>query len=36
MSGGKNPPLLAVKLYLKLPLVWHFFGKQFLVMAVKP
>jgi len=36
MSGGKNPPLLAVKLYLKLPFVWPFFGKQFLVMAVKP
>ena len=25
MSGGKNPPLLAVKLYLKLPFFWRFF-----------
>ncbi len=36
MSAGKNPPLLAVKLYLKIPLAWRFFGKQFLVVAQKP
>jgi SAM-dependent methyltransferase len=36
MSGGKNPPLIAVRLYLKLPFAWRFFGKQFLVIAEKP
>jgi hypothetical protein len=36
MSGGKKPPLFAVKLYLKLRFVWSFFGKQFLVVAHKP
>jgi len=36
MSGGKNPPLFTVKLYLKLSLLWRFFGKQFLVVAQKP
>jgi len=36
MSGGKNPPLIAVKCYLKLPFAWRFFGKQFLVVAEKP
>jgi SAM-dependent methyltransferase len=36
MSGGKNPPLFAVRLYLKLAFVWRFFGKQFLVIAEKP
>ena len=36
MSGGKNPPLLAVKLYLKLRFAWRFFGRQFLVVAKKP
>ncbi len=36
MSGGKNPPLFALKLYLKLPFAWRFVGKQFLVIAEKP
>jgi len=36
MSGGKNPPLFTVKLYLKLRFGWRFFGKQFLVVAEKP
>lgn len=36
MSGGKNPPLFGVKLYLKLRFAWRFFGKQFLVVAQKP
>lgn len=36
MSGGKNPPLFTVKLYLKLRFAWRFFGKQFLVVAQKP
>ncbi len=36
MSGGKNQPLFALKLYLKLPFAWRFVGKQFLVIAEKP
>lgn len=36
MSGGKNPPLFTVKIYLRLPLAWRFLGKQFLVIAEKP
>lgn len=35
MSGGKNPPLIAVKFYLKFRFAWPFFGKQFLVIAGK-
>jgi SAM-dependent methyltransferase len=35
MSGGSKPPLSALRLYLKLPFVWRFFGKQFLVVADK-
>ena len=33
MSEGHNPPLFFVWLYLKLPLAWRLFGKQFLVIA---
>ena len=33
MSEGRNPPLLLVALYLRLPLAWKLFGKQFLVVA---
>jgi ubiquinone/menaquinone biosynthesis C-methylase UbiE len=33
MSGGSKPPLIAVKAYLRLPLVWPLFGKQFLVIG---
>lgn len=36
MSGGKQPPLIALKLYLKVRFVWKFFGKQFLIVAQKP
>lgn len=36
MSLGLTPPVFFVKLYLKLPLLWRFFGKQFLVVARKP
>jgi len=36
MSDGKNPPLIFLKLYLKLSFAWRFFGKQFLVVAEKP
>jgi ubiquinone/menaquinone biosynthesis C-methylase UbiE len=35
MSGGKNPPLIAVKIYLRMPFVWPFFGKQFFLLAEK-
>ncbi len=35
MADGKQPPLLAVQLYVHLPFVWRFFGKQFLLTAVK-
>lgn len=33
MSDGKQPPLWTVSVYLKLPLAWKLFGKQFLVIA---
>ena len=36
MSGGNTPPLITVKLYLKLRFAWRFFGKQFLIVAEKP
>jgi len=36
MSGGRNPPLITVKLYLKFRFAWRFFGEQFLVVAQKP
>ena len=35
MADGKRPPLLMVQLYLRLPLFWPLFGKQFLVTAEK-
>ena len=35
MSGGKNVPLIGVRLYLSMPFVWRLFGKQFLVIAEK-
>lgn len=35
MSTGKTPPLFLVKLYLKLPFFWPFFGRQFLVIGRK-
>lgn len=35
MSIGRKIPLVFVKLYLKYPLLWRFFGKQFLVVGVK-
>ena len=35
MSGGGNPPLFAVQLYLRMPIVWQLFGKQFLVIGQK-
>ncbi|MGJ0486937.1 MAG: class I SAM-dependent methyltransferase [Methylomicrobium sp.] len=36
MSGGKNPPLFSVRLYLKIPVLWRLFGKQFFIVAKKP
>ncbi len=35
MSTGSNPPLFLVSLYLKLPMMWPWFGKQFLVVGKK-
>lgn len=36
MARGPQPPAWFVGVYLRLPLVWPFFGRQFLVVAVKP
>jgi len=35
MSAGKTPPLFLLQLYLKLPVFWPLFGKQFLVIGRK-
>ena len=35
MVGERRSPLWAVNLYLRLPWIWKFFGKQFLVIAQK-
>lgn len=35
MSQGFRPPASALHLYLKLPLLWRFLGKQFLVISRK-
>jgi SAM-dependent methyltransferase len=36
MSAGRRYPLLFLRTYLKVPLAWKVFGKQFLVIARKP
>ncbi len=36
MANGRQLPLWTVSVYLSLPLVWQFLGKQFLVIALKP
>jgi SAM-dependent methyltransferase len=36
MSQGFQPPLWAVRVYLAMPILWRFFGKQFLVVLRKP
>lgn len=36
MSSGREHSLLAVRLYLAMPFVWRWFGKQFLLIAKKP
>jgi len=35
MSNGPRYPLLLLRLYLLLPLIWRIFGKQYLVIARK-
>jgi hypothetical protein len=35
MAKGLQPPIAFLRLYLKMPLVWRFFGGQFLVFARK-
>lgn len=35
MSTGQTPPLILLKLYLKMSFVWPLFGKQFLVIGRK-
>lgn len=36
MSLGFTPPTGLIALYLRLPWLWRFFGRQFLVVAAKP
>lgn len=33
MSDGRNPPLMLVALYLRMPIFWPLLGKQFLIEA---
>ncbi|MGX2030816.1 class I SAM-dependent methyltransferase [Methylocaldum gracile] len=35
MSGGLNPPLIALKMYLHMRFIWPVFGKQFFIVAYK-
>lgn len=35
MSQGVEPPVALLSLYLRMPVVWRLFGKQFLIVAVK-
>ena len=36
MSSDWTPPFLFVKLYLRVPLLWRWWGKQFLIIGRKP
>ena len=36
MSQGFTPPLAFLRVYLRLPFLWRFAGKQFLLVARKP
>lgn len=36
MARGTQPPAVLLKLYLRMPWLWLFFGRQFLVIAAKP
>jgi SAM-dependent methyltransferase len=35
MACGPRYPLMLIRLYVRLPIFWRFFGKQFLVVATK-
>lgn len=35
MSQGIEPPVALLRLYLRMPIIWRMFGKQFLIVAVK-
>lgn len=35
MAGKKPTPLIAIKAYLALPIVWKILGRQFLIIAAK-
>lgn len=35
MSTGRTPPIFFLRLYLRLPLLWPIFGKQFLIIGRK-
>ena len=35
MSQGFRPPIWTLRLYLKIPLLWKLFGRQFLVIGKK-
>ena len=36
MSGGREYPQWMLRIYLRLPVFWPLFGKQFLIIARKP
>ena len=36
MVSGQRYPLVLLRAYLRLPLAWQIFGRQFLVVAVRP
>lgn len=36
MSRERNPPVWTLRLYLRLPILWPAFGRQFLVVGRKP
>ncbi|MGB8170156.1 MAG: class I SAM-dependent methyltransferase [Chthoniobacteraceae bacterium] len=36
MAQGSNPPIAFLRAYLRLPIAWPLFGRQFLVVSRKP
>jgi len=36
IASGPQYPLFFLKAYLALPILWRWFGKQFLVVACRP
>jgi SAM-dependent methyltransferase len=36
MSSGREHPLIMLRVYLRMPVAWRFFGHQFLVVLQKP